>query len=358
MRISTKLMTPLLYLAVASGCKTASSGATLKDAAVSDDEGDSDADDDRPRQLYRFDPWIKTVHASLEGKPGATAEQIATAIVDGPTRVSAYNLQGLARLYEKEDKMFADMRDDFKKMEDAIGLWDKWNNVLTKANTTHAAPDVVKKLQAKRDLAAKAIVAFLKKEKWFRADGGETELAKIERQLADYKWKKYKKDRAMVLGKFDDELKEIKATKYQFKHLEQGNGLHELRRDIKWVVIEMRVLNGLVVFDDAPTSCPISDYADLINQPIATSKYSQLPPSTTEKNVCKIDQCLFLGLVDLVEGIGLIKDDVEARLNTNTDDEESDKVPADVQEKVGAIYKHMVDTDLIDAVHDEIKKCY
>ena len=157
------------------------------------------------------------------------------------------------------------------------------------------------KLKQKRGAALDDVKALLDDRQWFRPDDGSARLAKMQRHLDDYAWPKYKKDRAAMLAKLVDELKKIKKTDYQFKHLEQGNGLHELRRDLKWIAIEMRVLNGMIVFEKHNDQCPIDAYADLINQPVATSKYSALPPSNTERDVCKIPQCLYLGVADLIE---------------------------------------------------------
>ena len=65
-----------------------------------------------------------------EADPNATLESVADAIVDGPARVAAYNLQALCRLYASEADFFGKMRDDFKGLEDVIGAYDKWKTVL------------------------------------------------------------------------------------------------------------------------------------------------------------------------------------------------------------------------------------
>ena len=342
----------LIGLSLHSACKTegteAESASGLK--AGGEDEGG------RPAQLYRFDPWMDTLRQTIE-TPDATPDSIADQIVAGPSRISAFNLQGLCRIYGDEDKMFGKMRDDFKDIEDVIGQWDKYNNVLGKAEEKGKSPEVIAKLEEKLADAREGIKALLVERNWVRDDQGETRLAKIQRHLDEYGWKKYRKDRETVLTYLIDALKSIKETKYNLKHLEEGDGLHELRRDLRWVSIEMRILNGLIGFEKDTQNCPLDAYADLVNQKVAESKYSQLPPSETEPDVCKIPQCLYLGMAEMIEEFGEIKDDAETDVNTSGDEDVSDKVPKKFREKAEKLYSKMTDNRLIDELKDELKKC-
>ncbi len=342
----------LIGFSLLSACKTGSG----EPEAASGVKADGIAEEGRPAQLYRFDPWMDALRQTIE-TPDATPDSIADQIVAGPSRIAAFNLQGLCRIYGDEDKMFGKMRDDFKDVEDVIGQWDKYNNVLGKAKEKGKSPEVIAKLEEKLTEAREGIKVLLIERNWVRDDQGETRLAKIQRHLDEYDWKKYKKDRESVLKYLIVELKAIEDTKYKFKHLEEGDGLHELRRDLRWVSIEMRILNGLIVFEKDPQNCPLKAYAELVNQPIAESKYSQLPPSDTETEVCKIPQCLYLGMAEMIEEFGEIKDDAETEVNTSGDKKVSDEVPKKYREKAEKLYSKMTDNRLIDELKGELKKC-
>lgn len=345
----------LFGISFASACKTGGTddaGSAVKAGGAPVTAENSD----RPAQLYRFDPWMDALRKAIESE-GATPDSVADQIVQGPSRIAAFNLQGLCRIYGDADDMFGKMRDDFKDLEDVIGQWDKYNNVLDKAKSSNKSQAIVAKLEAKREEASQEIQRLMVDRKWVRDDGGETRLQKIQRHLDEYDWKKYKKDREDVLKYLIKELKAIDDTKYKFKHLEEGNGLHELRRDMRWVSIEMRITNGLITFEKNPQKCPSKAYQDLVNQPIAQSKYSQLPPSPTETDTCKIPQCLYLGMAEMIEEIGAIKDDVEADVNSKDDGEASDEVPAKYRDQVEKLYKKMTDNKLVGLLKDELKKC-
>lgn len=311
---------------------------------------------ERPAQLYRFDPWMNGLRESIEASD-ATPDSVADQIVQGSARIDTFNLQGLCRIYGDEDEQFGKMRDDFKDIEDVIGQWDKYDKVLAKATEKNKPQSVLNDLEGKKEKARKDIKKLLTERNWVRTDGGETRLAKIQRRLDEYDWKKYKKDRENVINYLIKALKKIDETPYQFKTLEEGDGLHELRRDLRWVSIEMRVLNGLVVFEKASNGCPLKPYEDLVNQPIAESKYSQLPPSETEPDQCKIPQCLYLGMAEMIEEFGEIKDDAETEVNTSGGKKASDEVPKKYREKAEALYKKMTKSGLIDELKDELKKC-
>jgi hypothetical protein len=142
----------------------------------------------------------------------------------------------------------------------------------------------------------------------------------------------------------------VGETQYDLSHLEEGKGLHELRRELRWFLIKARVLNGMVTFKQGE-QCPIAHYGKLGTMPIASSKYSQLVPPSLEITPCSISRCLFLGLVDMTEELGSAKDAAEQR-NIN-----SDLVPQSMREKAERKYGDMIRFRLIDSTVSELKTC-
>lgn len=307
------------------------------------------------RQLARFAPWMATVKEAMETKD--SIEVIAGKLVEGPMRVASYNLQALGRLYAKEDKIFPKIRDDFKDLEDGIGEYDKWNNILGKAEKDGKTKSTLAELKDKREKALNALKSLLEDRKWIRSDGGETRITKIQGLLDAYDWSKPNKDRKLVIKNVISEVKDIRDVDYDLRYLEKGNGLHELRRNLKWVVIELRTLNGAVTFNDRPDNCPLKKYRSLLTEPIANSKYSKLPSSAGEPNPCLINQCVFLGIVKMVDDLGEIKDIAEAKLNSGSSKKDHDLVPDGVKDKAKDVYKTMVSNDLLGTAMNELQAC-
>jgi hypothetical protein len=284
-------------------------------------------------------------------------ESATARIVEGPARIAAYNLQALGRIYESENKIFEDVRKDFKELEDAIGTYDKWANVILAAKARNSNQDTLRRLETQLASAQVSIKNLLKEKSWIPTGRQESKLNKIRKKLESYDWPKEKVDRQKRIEFISEEIEVLKKRKYKFETLEEGNGIHELRRDIKWIVIELRVLNGLFVFKSAPNQCAVNAYKDLVNLPIAKSKYSALPGSQREQSTCEIDQCLFLGLVSLVEEIGLEKDAAEADLNIQGNDQNPDQVSASVREKITLRYNQMMDSGLLKELGKQVASC-
>ena len=158
-----------------------------------------------------------------------------------------------------------------------------------------------------------------------------------------------------MLSQLRDQLKGVKDTEFDLSVLEEGNGLHELRREIRWFLIEARVLNGLVGFRAASAGCPVPSLADLVNQPIADSKYSQLPGSPTETAPCLVSRCIYLALADAVEEIGKLKDEAEA-LN-NDGGVPTDRVPEGLRARADGVYRGLRDTNALGILRDELAEC-
>lgn len=307
-------------------------------------------------QYSRFDPWLDQLDEALNPKGNVNFDDIAKELVDGSSRVAAFNLQALARLYESEDKMFKNIKEDFKGLEDAIGAYDKWSNVIKKAEKKGVSGNKLSDLRARQNSEMDKLKEFLEKEKWVTGGKKKSRLKEIKSELKGFKWLSPKDDRKLLTGVLAQELKSLNETKFDMGILEEGDGVHELRRSLRWILIEMRVLNGLFAFNNR-NKCAIPEYSSLLSQEVSSSNYATLPPPTTEVESCKIDQCLFLGIVDLVKEIGDQKDIAEAELNESGSKNPSDEVPQSIRKVLEPMYMKMKSSNLIATLRNQVKSC-
>jgi hypothetical protein len=307
-------------------------------------------------QYSRFDPWLDQLDEALNPKGNVSFDAIAKELVDGSSRVAAFNLQALARLYESEDKMFKTIKEDFKGLEDAIGAYDKWSNVIKKAKKKGLSGDKLNDLMARQNSEMDKLKEFLEKEKWVTGGKKKSRLKEIKSELKDFKWLSPEDDRKLLIDVVAKELKSLDETKFDMGILEEGDGVHELRRSLRWILIEMRVLNGLFAFNNR-NKCAIPQYSSLLNQEVSSSNYATLPPPSTEVESCKIDQCLFLGIVDLVKQIGDQKDTAEAELNESGSKHPSDEVPQSIRKVLEPMYMNMKSSNLVATLRNQLKSC-
>jgi hypothetical protein len=317
--------------------------ATRDDAEIVDQSaalGDADA------PLARFAPHLKVLRDMIE-KP-ATPQDAANALLGGG-RPAAFSLQGLSRVYKAQDPQFKQFELDFKTLEDGIGGYDKWNGIYSAAQGQPGVkPEKLAELKQKRDDALTRFVKKLTDGRWRGQAAGKSRLDEIDGALRKMKWLPRNQDRAIVLSALVKELKELNETAYDMTHLEEGNGLHELRRDIRWVLLEQRDLKGMIVYKDGD-ACPIAAYKGLMQE----GRFG-LTPSELEPAPCKISRCLVSAAGKTVEDIGAIKDKVEVGNNVGDD---TDLVPEGERAKVAAIYDGIKTNKLLSVYIQELEAC-
>lgn len=294
-----------------------------------------------------FDQWLVILEQPLVASL-KSAEAVENLIAVSKSRIAAFNLQALGRTFSAINPEFSQIRFDFKKIEDGIGQIDKWKN---------------QGLEKKVIEAKKAFAQTLRDEKWY---GPQGKMAGLRARINELS-KTVKQPEQKILQRLADSLTEIYKTPFDFSGLETDNGLHEYKREIRWFMIETRMLDGMVSFRPDQTSCPNVKIFDLFKtkksqsldsieellKPIQSSKYSQLNAPQPGQMTCQISACLFYALSDTVEKIGSIKDDVEHEFG----DSGNDETPEEYKLKAEKVYEKINKTNAFNLLAAEINSC-
>lgn len=288
-------------------------------------------------QVERFEIWVRDLKASMT--LSSDVNVVVDQLVKSEARNSTFHIQGLARLYQNQDARFKALWADVKELEDAIGEYDKWKTL-----------DGAKSKEAKKDL-----FRLLEKEGWSK-NGKSPKLDEISSQLRAYNWDNYPGDRAYVLVQLKVHLDYLVRTEFDVTRLEltdgDGNGLHELRREVRWFLIEAKALNGMIAYDASPT-CSVEIYNELLQSRWATHKYAKFTRGEREIDPCFVEQCLILGLVKSVDGLGNLKDAAEEDAASR----EADRVPADLVPAALGLYRQMKETRVFSRLSENIGRC-
>lgn len=286
-------------------------------------------------QISRFEKQLTILNKALS--VDLDSELLAKQLVSNPeARIAAFDLQALGKMYAKSDSLFEKMHRDFKEFEDQLGTVKKWIELSN---------------NKKRQEALNQFADYISQNEW-SINGKSPKLNEYINSLKKINWPKPNEDRQMILNQLEDDLIKIDKTNFNFEALEEGNGLHEFRREIRWFVIKARLLNGLLKFKKN-NFCPSENLADILNQPIAKSKYATLIQNTKERNACQISQCLFVDLANVVEEIGQLKDAAEQAIG-NTD---SDKTPKKIKNSAEVIYQSLKKTNTLELLANELNEC-
>ena len=305
-------------------------------------EAADDAEDSL--QYKRFSQWLEVLEGIVKEADG-DEKKAAKNIVEGTARVATFNLQALGRLYAEIDPAFNDFRDDYKSLEDSIGTYDFW---------------IERKNSNEKDKAFSDLKKLLKKRDWVKAEFHKSRIADHKKFLKKHDWMSYKKDKHAIIARLKDQVDSITSKNLDMSILENEvingkstYGVHELRREVRWFLIEARALNGLVRFKNDDQKCPVDEYKNLNTASAEDGKYSELPENEPKDKACKISKCLFLASNKIVGQLGKVKDTAE----DDKDARRSNRVPNELKSQAEEILKKMRRTELTNELSKELKNC-
>ncbi len=239
-----------------------------------------------------------------------SAETLARSLPDSLARILAFRLQATFRLYGDSYAHFKDHKKAVKKLEDEIGDLDLARKQLKYARAHGRDEATVRRLEKAEREAFAELLKLLEEGEW--TDG---KIDEIHADLENTEWGSDPEDRKLVLGAIESHLREVDGTEFDLDELEDG--IHELRREIRWFLMHADASNGLIQLG---TQCPVAAYRPLLTAPVARSKYAQLPRNSRVRIPCRVSRCLYLAAVDAVEKIGALKDEGEGRAGSGDDD--------------------------------------
>jgi hypothetical protein len=177
------------------------------------------------------------------------------------------------------------------------------------------APDAARKAEQDRILAGlekKKDAARIVFEKVADRSAFTSELPELRSVLAStfVGWSA-SRDLAYVKSELQRPLRNVRDRRFNFNHLEEGNGIHEFRRQLRWFPIVIDALDGLVVVGpDAPGACPVPALESLAGSRAARHRYANPALRNPAMHPCTISRCLLWQVVKTVDDVGRLKDEV------------------------------------------------
>jgi hypothetical protein len=191
-----------------------------------------------------------------------------------------------------------------KALEDALGKYT-YAISMTKTAVDKGAPTAVVDYLKKCEADARESLEGHVRDHWMPNENGKIPaIKKLVRSITKADFEKYKVDREFIQKKIAKEIKEIDETDFDMKDLE--GGLHELRRQLRWVPVFCEATAGLIQLDE--TRNPSKFYEPMLQTKLATDKYLILPTAEREKSPINISKSLYTANMDYVLKLGAIKD--------------------------------------------------
>lgn len=223
------------------------------------------------------------------------AENQAQLLIKLGARVDAFNLQSLGRVYETyplppTQELMKSIRKQAKKLEDAMGAFDKYKTVGKRDRAKEAAQELLKLLAG---------------EGWIDGRGRSPLLARMKGAVLAVRWLPEDQDQAFILTQLALQIEKVRTARHDMRRLEAG--LHEIRRELRWFSISAKALGPRVAVSSRMT-CPLRRLHFAAH---ADSKKYMLPEDQGTPGACVLSACVAQELVGAVGLFGELKDQAE-----------------------------------------------
>ncbi|TKB95971.1 hypothetical protein [Pedobacter cryophilus] len=240
----------------------------------------------------------------------AKSKNPALSLYNSKARPVVFNLEALSRIYKNlhNKKRFERMQLAFKTLEDQLGKIDYYESYIKEFTVQENFPKVLlDNLTNHYHQEIENLDKILKNEQWI--DENQTKLNIIKKELADASWKSAEKDRKKIAKFLIEEIDEIeddyKTGALNFADLEHG--VHEFRRQIRWISIYALVLNGLIQLKPAEEIKP--ELERYLTKETINSPFNKLPEAKEGVAPIYIDTSYFYALSWLIAKGGDLKDE-------------------------------------------------
>lgn len=239
-------------------------------------------------------------------------------LMKSDVRQSLFRLQALSRmLTDQSPKFFKKQREYFKTLEDVVGKLDL-------AMSLHKTGDGLKEQELsarfekqEKEAQANMITAMKEAGLW---DQPEVTIAKLREDFANKgKWDSghsEKKALIKIVASYAKALNEaVKENKFDNPDIEKG--LHELRRRLRWIGMQVTTLSGVVELKDEAAlnikAETLIKAASEKNPKFFTSKYMKVGEPLVDHPIQVPRQTLAM-ITEYVSRIGASKDNAEMQI--------------------------------------------
>ncbi len=251
-----------------------------------------------------------------------TTSELVNLIISEDLRAVIFRIESILHIYKRKDaEFFEPFLKTFKELEDQIGQIALHESLRDKAKELKQ-PELAQYFQ---EQVLKDRANFEKSLEDFNIhDLEQTQFRKTAKEIQAYdQWKNPKKDRQFLLDEMISYAQKVRKDikELKFDHADIEKGLHELRRKIRWIGIQVKSFDALITFE---TKTPLSSKTELWFQEISTATPKMLQSkfirSSTESEAPQSKHSLIIplktfGMISqIVTNIGVRKDNSETQI--------------------------------------------
>jgi uncharacterized protein with HEPN domain len=257
--------------------------------------------------IERFDFYLNQLEKLLT--EAAKQPDAAHWLYANNARTTVFMLEGLAKIYSNlhDKKVFSEIKESFKSLEDAIGAIDYYDNFAKEFAANKKITVAVTKYSQEKTVESTAkFNALLIENKWLGENA--TQLKSIRKKLKDVKWQKGKDEVKEIEAYYKEQIDKINAFfgEHAKGFTELETQVHELRRKLRWLSIFPQALRGNIQLFD--TNDKNDDLTKYLVPEIVNSPFNKMPDAGENKHLFMLNKPYFLALSWLIAELGKLKD--------------------------------------------------
>jgi hypothetical protein len=263
---------------------------------------------DIPAGFSRFVVQLSKLYNSLAS--ASIKEDPASSLFDPAVRQHFFYLQALSRIYKKihDREMFESLRKEFKIVEDQLGKIDFYDGWVKEFSQRQNFPSLLLDYyHSRKNFELDSLRKMLDEKKWIADDFFM--VRKILSELSAAEWMSTENDRNAIAAFLDDELDDFEEdyheNKFDFNDVEEG--IHEIRRQLRWFSIYAQALDGLIQIENVEIED--SNMKKYFTAEVLNSPYNILPSPKQRSIPLYIHAPEFYALSWMVNELGKLKDD-------------------------------------------------
>ncbi len=269
-------------------------------------------------------------------------------------RFQMFRLQALGRMYKTLKRKEIMASGEFKDLE-RIGAEVQKMGLVANSIENHMGQFEFQKASGRMNLmqeAADRIHEIMIEQKLVDSNGIGPRFAEWYATIHALIWTSDVVDHKFVITVILGQISRVEKEQYDMTLLEDG--LHELRRELRWIMLYFQASNGL--FEKSATGAFQCSQERLVFSAFVDPKYNKLESNLNVKNKCPLSECLYDELAGAVGQFGAYKDKAEVTM-AERGEVSTERTPLDLVGPAKESYQALHTSKMLERLYKQVRDC-
>ena len=255
------------------------------------------------RSIERILRWIWAFHI----KCNTPCDNLALHFINSDLRHLIFNIEGILRIYVPKYSELERSLLEITYCNHILGRCMAIREIHRAACEASCSQGVIQHLSTQNHAAIETLDTFIRKNLAPDSRGRVRSIRRLVTNLGGLSLNGYEEDRTYIKYRLQSLFGALALSYYDMRDFEKG--IHEFRRDLKWLLIYLQSLDGLVKLDE--TLPELWNGALILDDEWASTELAVFPDSTQEENPIRFSRSLYLANALICHQLGNVKRSLE-----------------------------------------------